>query len=113
MLDNENHDPHGYFQDNAGRFYRTPDNKPPTRGTPVSISEKGQTYDGIWSGGYAEKKLRREEQELIQREAMTRAGGTPVAGPDVGEATVSSVVQARTLVILATAPSRLERGTTR
>lgn len=55
MPDNENHDPYGYFQDNSGRFYRTPDNKPATTGTPVTISENGQNHQGTFNSGYVEK----------------------------------------------------------
>ena len=55
MADNDNHDCYGYFRDQSGVSYTTPDNKPPTAYTPIKISENGQTYDGTWVGGYAQK----------------------------------------------------------
>ena len=55
MADNQTPDNYGTYRDHSGTGYTTPDNKPPTAYTPVKIHENGQTYDGTWVGGYAQK----------------------------------------------------------
>ena len=37
MADNSTSDSYGNYKDNGGATYNTPDNKPPSHGTPVSI----------------------------------------------------------------------------
>jgi len=55
MPDNEKSDTYGNYQDNAGKLYQTPDNSAPTSGTPVKISENGQTHDGYFYDGNVHK----------------------------------------------------------
>lgn len=55
MADNERPDNYGNYQDNGGKLYHTPDGKPPSAGTPVKIFENGESHEGIWSGGNAQK----------------------------------------------------------
>ena len=53
MADNSTSDSYGNYKDNGGATYNTPDNKPPSHGTPVSIPNgDGTSTHGTWSGGY-------------------------------------------------------------